>query len=131
MKIENNSSLRGSAALFGGDEAIQRRDCFASLAMTALLILFASTSIAAPGPKPEEGILSAKGKLTQVNPAEKVLLIKIEKGLELTFFVDEATQIQAGKETRLLTDLQAGDSVEIEYLYDQDFKKILRSVRKE
>ena len=99
--------------------------------LTLVLTLFAVTGVAAPSVKPEEGVVSAKGKLTQVNLEGKSLLIRIEEGLELTFFADETTRIQIGKETKSLADLAAGDSVEIEYRYDQDYQKVLQSIRKE
>lgn len=97
----------------------------------AILILSVSTTFATPDPKTDQGMFSAKGKITQVNAGERFLLVKLENGPELTFFVDEATQVRMGKETTSLARFATGDSVEMEYFYDQDYRKVLRTLRKD
>ncbi len=77
-----------------------------------------------------EGILLAEGKLTQINVQEKFLRSKKEKGPELTYFLAETTEIVIEESPAPLESLAVDDSVEIEYLYDKDYRKVLRRIRK-
>ena len=70
-----------------------------------------------------EGVLSARGALTEVNPQERVFRFKKEKGLDLTYFLDDEGLVS-------LNNFAAGDFVEIEYVYDKDYRKVVRSLRK-
>jgi hypothetical protein len=70
-----------------------------------------------------EGVLSAQGTLTEVNPQERFFRFKKEKGLDLTYFLDDESVIS-------LNHFATGDFVEIEYVYDKDYRKVVRSLKK-
>ena len=73
---------------------------------------------------------STQGVVTHLDPARKVVYLKTERGLELTFHISETTVITQGQETKSLADLAPEDEIEIEYDYNQDYEKVARSVKK-
>ena len=77
-----------------------------------------------------EDFFSAKGVVTRVDLAQKVVYLKTEGGLELTFHINETSQITQGSETQSLADLAVGDEVEMEYDYNPDYEKIVRLIKK-
>lgn len=79
----------------------------------------------------EEELFSTKGAMVRVNEQAKTFHLKGEGGLELTFQTEEATQIKAGEEIRSFTDLAVGDLVEVDYHYNEHYKKIAESIRKQ
>lgn len=87
--------------------------------------------LAAQTAAPEEGVFSTKGKITEVAPGEKIVRLKNEGGLELTFQVAATTEIQEGEELKLFENLVPGDSVEIRYTYNEDYEKVARLIQKE
>ena len=78
--------------------------------------------------KEKEQIFSTKGTLTQIDASAKILRVKIEGGLELTFRVDDSTQIRKGEALKSFADLQGDQPVEMEYVYNEDFEKVARTV---
>ena len=74
--------------------------------------------------------LSTQGTLTEVNQEEKFLRLKNEGGLELTFLIMDTTQILAGETPHPLADLAVGDSVKVDYDYNENYEKVIRSITK-
>lgn len=94
-------------------------------------LFFASTRSFAEIKKMEkEELFSIQGTLIQVETGEKMFLLKNEGGLELTFRVNEGTEIKIGQGSGLLSHLAAGDSVEVDYIYNENYEKVARSIRK-
>lgn len=77
-----------------------------------------------------EGKFTLRGTLTRRDLPAKTLLVKNEGGLELTFHLKEAGRVSVGEETGSGADPAAGDEVEIEYEYNADYEKIIRSLKK-
>lgn len=78
-----------------------------------------------------EDVFTATGRLTQMDPDEKILRLRTEAGLEFTFRVVATTQIQEGGALKLFSDLAINEPVQIEYTYNEDFEKVARLIRKE
>lgn len=78
----------------------------------------------------KEESFSTRGTLTRIEMDQKIFFLKNEGGLELTFHASEATQVMVGQVLGSVADLQAGDSVEIDYEYSENYEKIVRSIRK-
>lgn len=97
---------------------------FLRIAVLLLWVLPLSRGLAE---NPEE-LFSAQATVTEVNLEEKFFRAKVEGGLELTFQVEESTQIQAAETPQLLADLTPGTAVEIQYRYNQDFEKVAARV---
>lgn len=76
----------------------------------------------------EPASFTAKGSITEVQAQEKMLRVKIEGGLELTFHVTEKTEITEEAASGPSSTLEAGDSVEIVYDYNENFEKIAKSI---
>ena len=99
-----------------------------SAVLTLVLgLIFTQVTLSA---QTEEESFSTAGKITQLNIQEKTLGLKREGGLELTFHVNDVTQILIGEEAKPLTDLAVGDSIEMEYVYNKDYEKFARTIRK-
>ncbi len=107
---------------------------FKKLIVIAALVGCVPVSFAAPKaavvevPVPE--FFTAKGKITQLNAEEKVLHVKLEAGLEVTFHADDKTLIKAGETTKSFADLAADDPVMIEYVYNGDYEKVAKTITK-
>jgi len=56
------------------------------------------------------------GKIVSVDTVKNLLTMKTKKG-EMTFNVNEKTQIMMGKEQRHLSDLKAGEKVKVYYTH--------------
>lgn len=74
---------------------------------------------------------STKGTLMRVETGEKKFFLKNEGGLELTFHADESTRLAIGQNQTSLADLAPGDSLEIDYVYNENYEKTARSIRKQ
>ena len=77
----------------------------------------------------QEEIFSTKGNLVEVNPEEKLLRLKNEGGLELTFRVVATTQVWVEEAQKLLADLPVNGKVEIEYNYNENYEKVARLIK--
>lgn len=77
-----------------------------------------------------DNLFSTKGTVTHINTQEKVLLVKREGGLELTFHTDEATEVTVDGEMKSIADIGINDSVEIDYVYNENYEKVARKIRK-
>ena len=64
-----------------------------------------------------------------MNQEDKVLRVKIEGGLELTFHTDEATVIRKAEGTGTFKDLMEGGAVEMEYVYNENYEKVAQAIR--
>ena len=82
---------------------------------------------AGPGQPAPDSFL-AKGSITEVQAQEKMIRVKIEGGLELTFHITEKTEITEGMPSGPSSALKPGDFVEIAYDYNENFEKIARSI---
>lgn len=71
---------------------------------------------------------STQGVVMHTDPAKKAVYVKTEGGLELTFFISDATVIMQGKEAKLFTDLKPENEIKIEYDYNADYEKFARSI---
>ena len=71
---------------------------------------------------------SAKGSITEVQAQEKMIRVKIEGGLELTFHITEKTEITEGMPSGPSLALKPGDFVAIVYDYNENFEKIAQSI---
>jgi len=71
---------------------------------------------------------STKGTLTRVDLPMNVIYLKNEGGLELTFHLNETTQVQSGEKTGSAADLAAEEEVEIDYEYNADYEKMARAI---
>lgn len=71
----------------------------------------------------------AKGTIAEVDREEKVLQVKIEDGLELTFHTNEATGVREGEGAGSFENLVEGRAVEMEYFYNEDYEKVARVIR--
>lgn len=80
-------------------------------------------------PAEPDGHFFIRGTVTRVDAPAKVMHVKNEGGLELTFHWDEAAQIQKGERTGALQDLAADAGVEIEYEYNADYEKMARLIK--
>ena len=78
-------------------------------------------------PGPDE-IFSTKGTVNDVNEEEKSVHVKIEGGLELTFYVINITTIELQQETRNFSDLHSGAEVAIDYFYDESYRKVAKVI---
>lgn len=98
-----------------------------------LTLLFALTlksdTVFSETAKPQEEIFSTKGTLTEVNPEEKFVRLKNEGGLELTFLVNATTQVRLSEKQELLTYLAVNDEVEMEYVYNENYEKVARTIQ--
>lgn len=95
---------------------------FLAAVTLAIHFLFVSNSVfAVTETKPKEELFSTKGTIIEINLQEKVLHVKNEGGLELTYHADEATP---------LDDFAVNDFVEMDYLYNQDYEKMIRNIKK-
>lgn len=103
-------------------------------AVTILLgILFISQNSPVFSQPPEQVVkenFSVKGTITEINPNQQIIKAKNEGGLELTFSIIATTEILEGEQAKLLADLAPGDNVEIKYVYDDNYEKIARLIRK-
>ena len=100
--------------------------------------LFSQTAAAQPR---REDSFSVKGRITRIDPATKTLYLRNEAGLELTYHVDDSTQIEVPDTEPtwaatpdpqgFLSRFAVNDSVEIGYRYNENYEKIALSIRKE
>lgn len=67
---------------------------------------------------------SAAGTITVVDGGKKAIRVKVQKGLELTFFVVETTEITKAGSTKSFQNLAPLQEVQIEYLYNEDYEKV-------
>ena len=98
----------------------------------------ASTFAALAAESRKDDSFSVKGLVTRIDSATKTLYVKTEGGLELTYHVDDSTQVEApgdsgGTPDRelLFSKLAVNDSVEISYRYNENYEKMALSVRKQ
>ena len=98
----------------------------------------ASTFAAPAAESRKDDSFSVKGLVTRIDSATKTLYVKTEGGLELTYHVDDSTQVEApgdsgGTPDRelLFSKLAVNDSVEISYRYNENYEKMALSVRKQ
>ena len=89
-----------------------------------LLLSVASAQTVTPSRK--EDFFSAKGVLTRIDSVTKVLYLRNESGLELTYHVDDSTKAEVPFST-----LAVNDAVEIDYRYNENYEKIALSLRKQ
>jgi hypothetical protein len=97
-------------------------------AMPLVLVLVLSLGLAGASAEGPDDLFSTQGTITEVNSSEKIIHVKIEGGLEVTFHLDTTTTVKAGEADRALTDLAAGDTVKIDYRYNDNYEKVARSV---
>ena len=71
---------------------------------------------------------STQGTVTRVDLPTQVINLKNEGGLELTFHLNETTQVRMGEKVGSAADLAADEEVEMEYDYNADYEKIARSI---
>ena len=88
----------------------------------------AQTAEAEKAPAVRDEFFLAQGTITEVRPEEKILHVKIDAGLELTFYENEATLINFGGQKQSFADLAAGDSVQIKYVYNEDYQKVAQAI---
>ena len=88
----------------------------------------AQTAEAEKAPAVRDEFFLAQGTITEVRPEEKILHVKIDVGLELTFYENETTLINLGGQKQSFADLAAGDSVEIKYVYNEDYQKVAQAI---
>ena len=69
----------------------------------------------------EEPHFSTKGAITQVDETAKVIYLKNEGGLELSFHAKDPAQ---------LTGLKPEDEVAIDYLYNENYEKMINKIEK-
>lgn len=95
-----------------------------------ILILYGFARPAyAETPLPVEGeSFSAQGVITEVNPEEKNIRVQIEEGLELIFYVEDATTIKAGETGLTLTDLEEGSGATLNYSYNENYEKVAHTI---
>ena len=106
------------------------------LAILLFTIFFISCGFDAPvqsaeaekAPAVRDEFFLAQGTITEVRPEEKILHVKIDAGLELTFYENETTLINLGGQKQSFADLAAGDSVEIKYVYNEDYQKVAQAI---
>lgn len=79
---------------------------------------------------PVENLFSTKGTVTQIDQETQTLRVKNEGGLQLTFHTDTTTRVLAGDELKTLAGLSTGDTIEIEYAYNENYEKVARSIKK-
>ena len=102
-----------------------------SLFLISLVLVSLSSPALSQTPETgEEGRFTTRGVITQIDLSTKTLLVRNEGGLELTFHLNDGTQVRTGKTTLSAADLKAEDEVEIDYEYNADFEKIVRTVTK-
>ena len=99
-------------------------------------VLFSSTAgFSAPS---QEEHFSTKGTITQIEStgessqegAAKILRVKTEGGLELTFRANNLTSVKVGEQVKSLADLAVNDPVEIDYAYNENYEKVSQSIVK-
>ena len=100
---------------------------FLTISALAFAFLLNTTGVLA---ETQDELFSTKGTLTQVDTVGKMLRVKIEGGLELSFRVEDATQIMVGETPKTLVDLGVNDSVEIQYFYNQNYEKVAKTIKK-
>ena len=76
----------------------------------------------------QQKYFSTEGTLTDVQPEQKTLRLKNKGGLELTFRAEEGVAVRIGGVVKSFADLHPGDSVEMEYDYNENYEKILQSI---
>ena len=119
---------------------MKRRIFFLMLSLIAVTYLYGNASVSSETAVParKEDSFSVKGVITRTDPATKTLYVKTQSGLELTYQVDDSTQIDApgnsgGAPDRevLFSKLAANDPVEISYRYNENYEKIALLIRKQ
>ena len=119
---------------------MKRRIFFLMLSLIAVTYLYGNASAFSETvvPARKEDSFSVKGVITRTDPATKTLYVKTQSGLELTYQVDDSTQIDApgnsgGTPDRevLFSKLAANDAVEINYRYNENYEKIALLIRKQ
>ncbi len=78
----------------------------------------------------QEGRFTTRGVITKIDGPAKTIFVRNDGGLELTFHLDEGTQIRLGKTGASLADLKDEDEVEMDYEYNNDYEKIVRTLTK-
>lgn len=89
---------------------------------------FAQTKETEKPPTVRDEFFLVQGTVTEVRPGEKLLHVKIDAGLEITFYENESTLIHFGAKKQSLADLAAGDTVEIKYIYDEGYRKMAQAI---
>jgi len=82
----------------------------AALFLAFLVIDLAGYALAAAETKVEEII----GKIVSIDTTANMVTIKTKQG-EMSFYVNEKTQITMGREEKLFSDLKVGDKVKVHY----------------
>jgi uncharacterized protein YxeA len=104
----------------------------------SLIFVFALTSAsfaeenkeaAAPAVEQKEAVkrIQVTGDITALDAAAKTFTVKGRKG-DVALSVDDKTKITAGRETKTLADLKAGDKVTVKYT-EIEGKNMAKSVK--
>ena len=88
-------------------------------ALAALLLLISSISLLA-GSRPHEG------KITQIDPDQKMMVVQGEHGDQWNLYWNESTKLKSGL---TVPELRQGDSVHFDYV-DKDGKMWLTELRR-
>jgi Cu/Ag efflux protein CusF len=67
------------------------------------------------------------GKIVQIDPASKVMVVQSEKGDQTTLYLTETTKIEDG---RTLAEFRPGDTVEYHFI-DKDGQKYVTKIERE
>ena len=119
---------------------MKSRIFFLTLSLMAVTYLYhdAAGFSETVAPTRKEDSFSVKGVISRTDPVTKTLYVKTESGLELTYHVDDSTQIDApgnsgGAPDRevLFSKLAVNDAIEINYRYNENYEKIALSVQKQ
>lgn len=96
--------------------------------ITSILIVLFCSGLAAQGAlgettvdAREEAAFSVKGTVVEIDSSAQVVRLKNEGGLELTFHAGEPPQ---------MTGLSVGEEVSLEYLYNENYEKVIRSIKR-
>ena len=118
---------------------MKRRVFFLTLSLMAVTCFYNAAGFSETvAPARKEDSFSVKGVITRTDPATKTLYVKTQSGLELTYDVDDSTQIDAPGNSGgapdsavLFSKLAANDPVEITYRYNENYEKIALLIRKQ
>ena len=94
-------------------QAVSKKHTFnktAALFLALFLIDVAGYALAAAETRIEEII----GQVISLDTAANMLTVKTRQG-EMSFFVDEKTQITMGREEKLFSDIKIGEKVKVHY----------------
>jgi hypothetical protein len=99
--------------IYLGKQVIAKERTFtkvAALLLAFLVIDLAGYALAAAETEVEEIV----GKIISLETAANMVTIKTKQG-EMSFYVNEKTQITMGREEKLFSDLKVGDKIKVHY----------------